>query len=72
MLLATHSLHFRVHTRVLLTLLVALAAATLIWAGADERETPPQWPEAGKMEWATSLPITAAAPSIIVPLTLLR
>ncbi|MBX3735123.1 MAG: SMP-30/gluconolactonase/LRE family protein [Candidatus Didemnitutus sp.] len=32
MLLATHSIHFRVHTRVLLTLLVACAIATAMWA----------------------------------------
>ncbi|MDP1581424.1 MAG: hypothetical protein Q8M02_14215 [Candidatus Didemnitutus sp.] len=32
-LLAFHSLHFRVHTRVWLTLLVALAATALLWAG---------------------------------------
>lgn len=29
--LSTHSLHFRVHTRVLLTLLLALAAAWCLW-----------------------------------------
>jgi hypothetical protein len=31
-LFATHSLHFRVHTRVLLTLLVACAVAAALWA----------------------------------------
>jgi len=30
--LASHSLHFRVHTRVLLTLVIALAIATALWA----------------------------------------
>ncbi len=32
MLLAHHSLQFRVHTRVLLTLLVALGATLALWA----------------------------------------
>lgn len=31
-LFATHSLHFRVHTRVLLTLLVACAVTMALWA----------------------------------------
>ncbi len=38
MLLATHSIHFRVHTRVLLTLLVACAIATAMWAQPPARE----------------------------------
>lgn len=33
--LAHHSLRFRVHTRVLLTLLVALAVTGILWAGED-------------------------------------
>lgn len=32
MLLAHHSLHFRVHTRVLVTLVIALAATAVLWA----------------------------------------
>lgn len=38
MLLATHSIHFRVHTRVLLTLLVACAIATVMWAQPTARD----------------------------------
>ncbi|MDP2137345.1 MAG: hypothetical protein Q8J74_05780 [Candidatus Didemnitutus sp.] len=52
-LLATHSLHFRVHTRVLLTLLVALAATTLIWAEPTYR---PLLREAGDAPRAADLP----------------
>lgn len=37
MLPAIHSLHFRVHTRVLLTLLVALAATAALWAEPPHR-----------------------------------
>lgn len=36
-LIAFHSLHFRVHTRVLLTLLIALAATALLWAEPEHR-----------------------------------
>jgi len=39
-LLATHSIHFRVHTRVLLTLLVACAVATALWAQAPAHDLP--------------------------------
>lgn len=37
MLLAHHSLHFRVHTRVLLTLVIALAATAALWAEPPHR-----------------------------------
>ncbi len=37
-LFATHSLHFRVHTRVLLTLLVACAVTAALWAQPPTRE----------------------------------
>lgn len=40
--LSTHSLHFRVHTRVLLTLLLAFAAAWCLWTARPvepQRET---------------------------------
>jgi hypothetical protein len=36
-LFATHSLHFRVHTRVLLTLLVACAVTMALWAEPPTR-----------------------------------
>lgn len=37
-MLAIHSLHFRVHTRVLLTLLIALAATAALWAEPEHRQ----------------------------------
>lgn len=37
-LVATHSLHFRVHTRVLLTLLVACAVTVALWAEPSTRQ----------------------------------
>lgn len=36
-LFATHSLHFRVHTRVLLTLLVACAVTAALWADSPRQ-----------------------------------
>lgn len=38
MVLALHSLHFRVHTRVLLTLLVACAVTSALWAESTPRQ----------------------------------
>ena len=50
----THSLHFRVHTRVLLTLLVALAAAAVLWAEPSYRGL---MREAGEAQKAGNLPL---------------
>lgn len=51
---ANHSLHFRVHTRTLITLLVALAATAALWAEPPYRAS---LREAGEAQKAGNLPL---------------